>query len=261
MRFRDIPGSSDPLRVLHLTDPHLFADKEGALRGVATYESLQRVIAHYQAGNWRAELVALTGDIIQDDSAAAYVHCRELLEPLGLPVYCLPGNHDVRSLMRDTLGEAPFIYCGSGEFGNWLIVSVDSCAAGRAGGFVKDEEFTRVEQIIAGSRAAHVMVCLHHPPVLMRSAWLDSVGLDNGTEFLERLKSFGRVRAVIFGHVHQEYDAVHDGMRILATPSTCRQFMPLADDFAVDDRPPAYRHITLKANGETDCEVIWVNDD
>ena len=261
MRFGHIPGSSDALRVLHLTDPHLFADKDGALRGVVTYSSLRRVLTHYQAANWQADVVALTGDIIHDDSAAAYVHCRELLEALNLPVYCLPGTHDVRSLMRDELGEAPFNYCGSGEHGNWLLVSVDSCAAGRAGGIIGDEEMRRVEQVVSGSNAPHVLVCLHHPPVPMHSAWLDTVGLENGARFLERLQALGRIRAVIFGHVHQEYDAVHGGIRVIATPSTCRQFLPNADEFAVDDKPPAYRRVALNADGTLDAELIWVDDD
>jgi hypothetical protein len=30
------------------------------------------------------------------------------------------------------------------------------------------------------------LICLHHPPVPMHCKWLDSVGLDNGGEFLSR---------------------------------------------------------------------------
>ena len=231
------------------------------MRGTVTYTSLQRVLVHYLSGTWVADIVALTGDIIQDDSAAAYAHCRELLTPLGVPVIAVPGNHDVRSMMRDELGAAPFDYCGSYEAGNWLVASIDSCAAGRAGGVVRDEELRRLDEVVAGSDAEHVMVCLHHPPVPMNSTWLDTVGLENGVELLERLQSYGRVRLTIFGHVHQTYDADHDGIRVVATPSTCRQFLPNADEFAVDDRPPAYRRIELHPSGQTDAEVVWVNGD
>jgi len=92
----------------------------------------------------------------------------------------------------------------------------------------------------------------------MHSKWLDTVGLDNGDEFLVRAASSGRVRAAIFGHVHQHYDAEHDGIRLVATPSTCRQFLPRADEFAVDDRPPAYRLIELHADGSINAELMWV---
>ena len=203
-------------------------------------------------------MIALTGDIVQDDSAEAYAHCRKLLSSLGLPVLCVPGNHDVRFLMRDLLPDPPFSYCGSIAIGRWLIVGIDSCSAGRAGGMIAERELRRMEAIFVASGAEHIMVCLHHPPVQLHSAWLDSVGLDNGGEFLTRAARSGRVRAAFFGHVHQPYDAVHEGIRLVATPSTCRQFLPRADEFAVDDRPPAYRLIELLPDGSINAELIWV---
>lgn len=247
------------LRVLHLTDPHLFADPEGALRGKATLASLSDVLAHYAAGAWRADLVVVTGDLIQDDSAMAYEHFRRLLGGLELPVYCLPGNHDVPNLMREAVGKPPFFYCGSVERGNWAVVCLDSCVIGEAGGRVTASELARLDKILQVSRMEHAMVCLHHPPVTMGSRWLDTVGLDNGDELLQRLSGSERVRLTIFGHVHQDYDANHHGIRIIATPSTCRQFTPRSDDFAVDDNPPAYRRFELWPDGGVDQELVWVS--
>ena len=63
----------------------------------------------------------------------------------------------------------------------------------------------------------------------------------------------------MFGHAHQPYDAEHYGIRVLGTPSTCRQFMPGSEDFAVDDCPPAYRRITLHSDGSMDNELILVD--
>ena len=123
------------------------------------------------------------------------------------------------------------------------------------------EEMNRLSDIVGKSAAKHVMVCLHHPPVPMGSTWLDTVGLENGAEFLQKRSSLGRVRLVVFGHVHQAYDEEHQGIRIIATPSTCRQFLPGSDEFALDDRPPAYRRITLRGDGGNDAELVWLDDD
>ena len=57
---------------------------------------------------------------------------------------------------------------------------------------------------------------------------------DSGDELLERLRTLKRVRATVFGHVHQEYDDDYEGIRILATPSTCRQFKPGSERFTLD---------------------------
>ena len=48
------------------------------------------------------------------------------------------------------------------------------------------------------------------------------------------------------------------GVRLLATPSTCAQFLPNADDFAVDPRPPAYRTLELRPDGSLLTEVVWL---
>jgi len=203
--------------------------------------------------------VIVTGDIIQDDSAEAYDTFRDLLLPLKLRTHCIPGNHDIRDLLRPTCCRSPFSSCAFGAIGGWLLVGLDSCVKGDAGGEVVKVELDRLSEIVVRSPAKHVMVCLHHPPVPMGSKWLDSVGLKNGDEVLERLRMLGRIRTVAFGHVHQDYDDEYEGIRIMATPSTCAQFKPGSDDFAVDDKPPAYRRLTLNNDGSVDSELLWVD--
>lgn len=237
----------------------MFADSESSLRGTVTHLSLSRVIEHITDANWPADLVAMTGDLIQDDSRAAYDRFCELMSGLELPVYCVPGNHDVRELMRDAVSRDPFHYCGSVQIGNWLITGIDSCLDGAAGGRVDDEEMERLAKILAATGAEHVLICLHHPPLPVGSKWLDQVGLRNGEEFLRMIAQPGSVRAAIFGHVHQAFEGEHDSIRIIGTPSTCRQFEVASDEFALDDNPPAYRRLVLNPDGSLDNELIWVD--
>lgn len=239
----------------------MFADSTGSFRGRVTYASLSAVLADYEERDWQADLVIVTGDLIQDDSAGAYEHFCQQLGALGLSVYCVPGNHDVREIMRAALASPPFFYCDSFENPDWLLTGIDSCAAGRAGGVIREIEFARLEALVSQTSANHVMVCLHHPPVAMGSAWLDTVGLDNGDEFLQRTAALDKVRLAVFGHVHQAYDSQHGTIRVVGTPSTCRQFKQGSDEFAVDDHPPAYRRINLYADGHADCDLVWVDHD
>lgn len=223
-----------------------------------TADSLQAVLDHYNAADWRAHRALVTGDIIQDDSEAAYDRFRDLLLPLKLRVHCVPGNHDIRKLMKAVCVRPPFSYCAWEEIDEWLLVGLDSCVNGTAGGEVSREELDRLGNIVMSSGARHVLVYLHHPPIPMGSKWLDSVGLANGDEVLECLRTLGRVRALTFGHVHQEYDDVYEDIRILATPSTCAQFKPGSDEFAIDDKSPAYRRVELHPDGAVTTELQWV---
>lgn len=252
--------STRPLRILHLTDPHLFADTAGELRGRITHETLDRVLAHHVNSAWPADLALVTGDVAQDDTREAYENFCRLLGPLRLPVYCLPGNHDVRPLMREVLSENAFAYCETVDSGSWRIVCIDSCETGVAAGRVSPGELRRLASLLREPSAEHVLVALHHPPLPVGTPWLDEVGLLNGEEFLATVSDCARVALVVFGHVHQAFDAGRGLLRILATPSTCRQFEVGSETFAVDDLPPAYRRLTLHSDGRVDTRVVWVRE-
>jgi len=202
----------------------------------------------------------MTGDLIQDDSGEAYERFCELMTPLGLPVHCVPGNHDVRELMQEAVSMPPFYYCDSLKIGDWLIAGIDSCLESDAAGTVHRDEMTRLQQVIDDSDAANVLVCLHHPPLPLGSKWLDQVRLRNGDEFLSFLGGIDKVRVAIFGHAHQEFEGEYGGIHIIGTPSTCRQFKPGSDDFALDDQPPAYRRISLHVDGSVTSELIWLDN-
>ncbi len=45
---------------------------------------------------------------------------------------------------------------------------------------------------------------------------------------------------------------------MMSTPSTCAQFLPNSDDFALDSRPPGYRWLELSSDGSISTRVLWV---
>ncbi|HKD55447.1 MAG TPA: 3',5'-cyclic-AMP phosphodiesterase [Steroidobacteraceae bacterium] len=245
------------LRLTHFTDPHLYGDEHESLRGVPTLPALRAALAHARARDWPPDAVLVTGDLVQDDPAG-YPHFRRMFGALGVPVLCLPGNHDEPQAMRRELAGKPFALGGFVDLGRWRIVLLDSCIPGAASGALSAEALASLEQALASAGSRHCMVCLHHHPVPMSSRWLDRVGLTNAAEFLHVIDAHQNVRAIVWGHVHQSFDALRKGVRLLATPSTCAQFLPHADDFAVDRRPPAYRTLELRTDGSLVTEVVWL---
>jgi Icc protein len=85
------------------------------------------------------------------------------------------------------------------------------------------------------------------------------VGLENAAEFWRVIDQHSNVRAVLWGHVHQCFDQLRGDVRLLATPSTCAQFMPGSKEFALDTLPPAYRTLQLRADGTLTTEVVWID--
>jgi Icc protein len=101
----------------------------------------------------------------------------------------------------------------------------------------------------------HTLVCLHHQPVPMGSRWLDTMALDNPEAFFAIIDRHPQVRAIVWGHVHQELASRRDDVLLLSTPSTCIQFLPRSDDFAVDMAAPGFRWLDLHPDGSIETGV------
>jgi Icc protein len=248
---------SADIRLLQFSDPHLHARADGALRGVVTRDSLQGVLRHARAHHWNADALLLTGDLVNDDPGG-YASVRDLFGNLGKPVWCLPGNHDDPEIMRRELAQAPFQVGGLHDLGSWRLIMLDSCVPGQAHGRLSSGELARLDAALAGAGQRHVLISLHHQPVRMGSRWLDSVGLQNPDDLFAITDRSPQLRAVLWGHVHQSFETRRKGVRLLSVPSTCAQFLPHSDQFALDPAPPGYRRLTLRADGSIDTEVLRV---
>ncbi len=246
-----------PARLLHITDTHLLGRPDARLRGLNTHDSLRRVLEAALAASPPPDAILATGDLVQDDGAG-YEPFRDLLARPGLPVLCLPGNHDVPVRMREALAGPPFLIGGHVDLGAWRIVLLDSVVAGTDGGQLATEELARLDRLV-GETDRHVLIALHHQPVAMGSRWLDEVGLGNAADLLAIVDRQPRVRGIVWGHVHQASDRWRKDILLMSTPSTCDQFTPGAHTFAIDDRPAGYRWLELCADGRIHTQVIWVD--
>lgn len=248
-----------PARIVQFTDLHLYGAADGKLRGITVLPALEATVASaiQRHAPWHA--VLLTGDLVQDDPSG-YARVREVFGASNLPVYCIPGNHDEPAPMRAALAEPPFQVCGTAHVGAWLLVMLDSYLHGSANGRVSAAELERLDAALAAHPDRPALVCLHHHPIAMGSRWLDQVALENPDELFAVLDRHANVRVLLWGHVHQAYDGRRNGVRMLATPSTCAQFKPGVDGFAIDRRPPAYRWLDLHADGSVATEVVWVEE-
>lgn len=245
------------VRLIQFSDMHLFGDAGGRLRGVASLPALQAAIADAQRRSHRCDGVLLTGDLVQDDPDG-YRWIRHVFGGWTVPVLCLAGNHDLPDHMRATLKGAPFKIAGHSEFGRWLVVMLDSWVANAAAGRLGEEQLAYLRGVLRNHRNHHVLVCLHHHPIAMRSDWLDQVGLSDADQLMSIVREHANVRGVLWGHVHQSLDSFIHGVRFMASPATCAQFLPGSADFAIDDRPPGYRVLELMPDGTIATEVCWL---
>ncbi|WP_448571862.1 phosphodiesterase [Trichothermofontia sp.] len=236
------------MRVVQLTDTHLLADAHALQKGIATTASLQRVLAHLQAHPPRPDLLLLTGDLSQDESPQSYDRLVDLLTPLQVPSYWIPGNHDHPATMQRCCDRAPLRSGKALQQAGWQLLLLDSSQPGEVGGYFSAATLDWLTQQLDTSPLP-TLIALHHPPCSVQAAWADAIGLSNSDAFLARIRPHRQVRLVIFGHIHQEFQTQIQGITFLAAPSTCHQFKPQVATFALDDRPPGYRWFDLSPDG------------
>ncbi|MBY6188264.1 3',5'-cyclic-AMP phosphodiesterase [Marinobacter hydrocarbonoclasticus] len=242
------------IRLAQISDPHLFANKAAGFLGINPWQSLNAVVSQLDEEG-PLDLLLATGDISQDHSATAYLHFAEAVAPLALPTYALPGNHDAPGLMSHSLGDTAVQYGRRIQAGNWQILMLDSTVLGLPAGHLALDELRWLHGVLSSAEACPTLIALHHHPKPTGCAWLDQHGLDNGAEFLALLSRYPQVKAVIWGHVHQEMDIRHEHIRLLAVPSTSIQFLPKNDGFALDRAQPGYRMLSLHPDGTLTTEV------
>jgi Icc protein len=251
----EYPGSVRVIKVLQITDTHLFADSSGSLLGLNTEQSLEAVTADIRGRNQPADLVLATGDLAHDGTTAAYNRIFSHLEDFGLPVYCLPGNHDEALKLQQTLDSERVKYTEHAHHGNWHFIFLDSTIADSEGAHLTAATLEILESRLQSAPDSHTLICLHHQPVPMGSRWLDTMAVDNPEAFFSIIDRHPQVRGILWGHVHQSYDGMYKNIKLMSSPSTCIQFLPGSESFAVDLKNPGYRWLELYPDGRIETGV------
>lgn len=247
------------VRILQITDTHLFEHTGGKLVGLNCDESLNDVLELARrrelAAGTAPACVLFTGDASQDNSLASYQRLEKLLGSLGLPQYWIPGNHDELAAMHAAVGSDNPCFRNSIALGDWRVLQLNSSVPGKVHGLLNAGMLDWLRESFRSATEAHLLVTLHHNPVPVEAAWLQHHALQNPQELFELLDTEPRVRGVVFGHIHHELSVVRNGVHYLGSPSTCVQFHPSSHDFALDVLNPGYRWLELHADGTLETGI------
>lgn len=241
------------IRIIQLTDTHLFGSPDRRLMGADTRQSFLAVWETIQSSSFNPDVFLVTGDLTQDESIESYQSLKTVLDSSDKPYLWTCGNHDDADLMHRVSPRAMEPYLDSGS---WQIIMLNSRIPGQVPGFLSSQELRLLEKHLAGNPDKHTLVAFHHPAYAIDSQWLDDISLKNAEQFMEVIQSYPGVRVVINGHIHQERDQIIQNVRFLSTPSTCVQFKPGCEQFMVDDHWPGYRELELMPDGTLNTRVI-----
>lgn len=263
---------SQPVRLLQISDTHCYADDDARLEWsvleLYPNRSLIRLLAHLEARAEDFDALVISGDLAQEESAAAYQRLGEILRDFPLPVYTLPGNHDVPEFMRSELTRAAghIHYQQQVRFTDWYCLFLDTHLSGHAEGHLSTEQFVELANQLHQLKAdEHAILFMHHHPLSIGSPWMDRMGLQQTDAFWSLLSRYPQVKAVSFGHIHSEFSrdyavSAQSSIQVFATPATCVQVKHIDDKLRLDHARPAWRELTLHADGQLDTAVHYLAD-
>lgn len=245
------------IKIVQITDSHLGVNHGEPLLSMNPDDSLVDVLKLIRQQQTKIDLILATGDIANNSSFSAYHRFYTTVsDHLLASMVWIPGNHDDDEMMETVIPQSKHSLIVKD---NWLIVMMDSHVPGEIHGNFSPSELDFLSSALADNTDKHVLISFHHQPVPIGSQWMDRYIVQNAHAFWEVISLYPSIKAVLWGHVHQEFDESYNDMRLLSTPSTCIQFAPNKDEFALEDTMPGYRWLELYADGSIKTGVERVD--
>ena len=214
--------------IAQISDTHIRPKGVLAMDRVDTAGYLARAVAHINALRPAPAIVLVTGDLVDAGMPEEYAYLRELLAPLAMPVYVIPGNHDARDALRaafDTHRYLPadgFLHYAIDE-GPLRLIALDTLTPGAPHGELCDRRLAWLEARLAES-GKPTIVFMHHPPFDVGMTEFDECRLNVGAERMaEIVRRHPQVERVLCGHVHRPIQVRWAGTTASIAPSTAHQ--------------------------------------
>lgn len=226
-------------------------------RGINAHENLQRVLQ--KVAEFSPDLLLASGDLSEDASPESYAALKCYFDQLKVPVLALPGNHDDASLLAQTYPGSPVASVALTEHGDWQIIRLNSCIENRPEGRLSAACLQQLAKVLKHDPLRPRLVILHHQPVAVGSPWIDKYRLQEPQAFMDLIATAAGIKAVLWGHVHCEFEAHWQAINLLSCPSSAINSLAGVDKFTADPQGPAFRWLCLGAEGHFESGVTYAS--
>lgn len=258
-------------KILILTDTHFLPAKDDQFKGWKVYDHFIKVYQHALEHD-SYDAILLTGDLANNGDIRGYRLLHAELQKSGVPLYVVPGNHDIPQIMSEVF---PMPRKTWSPLENWAFIFLDSTKGeGKIEGRLSENELHRLKISLENSFEQHTVIVLHHHSIPTQNPWIDQWILENAQEFLNLIeisqaqrrlsKAQGLnarpIELVLFGHTHSDFECQTGPSKVthLCTPSPWIQFCLPPKTGEADDRPGGYRVLEIWEDGQWSSKVIRV---
>lgn len=246
------------VKVIQISDTHLFADDELEIFGAKSNITFSKVIRKIiDEDRHDADMIFLTGDMSQDETKESYQKIAHALSGLNLPVYWIPGNHDDLEQVESVfLSAKNFNRQSSLSLPHWYLIFLNTKVEGRDDGQLSLVELKRLnEEIMAAPVNKKIAIIMHHHPAPVGTPLIDNYILQNNKDFWD-IVTGTKVKLVICGHVHGDYQFENNNVMIESSPATCLQWEKGANDLKTDMKI-GYKIYFFEQDGYRAMAKMW----
>lgn len=211
--------------IAHVTDSHIKPPGRLAYRKIDTAAALEACVSHVNSLVPRPDVMLFSGDMTDAGLDAEYQQLRELLTPLKMPVYMVPGNHDEREALRRAFPNHQHLHTDD-TFVQYVVedwpvrlIGLDTTVPGRDEGMVCDRRLAWLAERLAESPRYPTLLFMHHPPFQTGIAHMDVQKCGNAEQLGELLARHPQVIGLLSGHVHRAIQANWYGIPASIGPS------------------------------------------
>jgi 3',5'-cyclic AMP phosphodiesterase CpdA len=256
--------------IAQISDTHISTPGSRNDRLFRTAEHLARAVAHLNALRPRPDLALATGDLVEVGGTDEYARLREILAPLAMPLFLIPGNHDDRRHLSAVFSDHGYL-AGSGDFLQYAVedwplrlVALDTLVPGQSGGRLCAERLAWLEARLAEAPQRPTLIFMHHPPFATGIAAMDGMGLDGIEALAAVVRRHPQVERITCGHLHRAIVRRFAGTVACTCPATAHQIaldLPPARRLATVMEPPAcLLHLWLGEAGGLVSHVNLIGD-
>jgi 3',5'-cyclic-AMP phosphodiesterase len=215
--------------IAQISDMHVSPSAQPVEGRVDTQAHLERAVSHLRALNPVPDVLLVTGDLVNLGNTQEYRLLRELLAPLPMPCYLIPGNHDDRANLRAEFSDRAHLP-GAGEFLQYAIddlplrlIGLDTVIPGEGGGTLCDQRLAWLDARLSEAPEKPTLIFMHHPPFRTGIAHMDEIGLHNAGAFRHIVARNPQIERIVCGHVHRAIQTRFAGTVAAICPSTAHQ--------------------------------------
>ena len=216
--------------LIQITDTHIIPPGELLYGSTDTAAHLEDAVGQINRIRPKPDVVLITGDLVDSPDELSYQHFIELIKPLEIPAYVIPGNHDNPQLMLKVFADTPYFPVSDDTFQYGIenlpcrILALNSHAEGTELAEFDERRLSWLQEQL-GRSVKPVLIAIHHPPMTTGIEFFDLGGLEWIRGFKSVLAGYPQVKLVICGHCHTDISSRIGQIPVYMAPATAYQLI------------------------------------